>query len=331
MDDDSSMLLGHPWKEPRHIFESHERDVECVAEPDEPGPLPARVDVEDSCQDSRLIRDHPDGTSPEARKPRDQVGSPARVNLEEASIINDRTDHVVHVVRLSRHVGHDIEQAFVSTIDRVVRLPDRRRLCVVRRQIGKELPDRLETIDFGGPGKMRYAGGRRVDARAAQLLEAHILVRNRFHHVGPGDEHVADSLDHEHEVRDRGRVDGTARARAQDGADLGNDTGGHRVSPEQLGISAERRDSLLDPSTSGIVQADHRRSVSNREIYHLADLLGVRLGQRATEHGEVLAEHVDRPPVNGAVSCHDTVSGDPLPVEPEFRGPVLDESIQFDE
>jgi hypothetical protein len=66
-------------------------------------------------------------------------------------------------------------------------------------------------------------------------------------------------------------------------------------------------------------------------IHDLADLLGVRLGQRSAEHGEVLAEHEHQPSVDRAVPRHDAVAQVSLAVEPEVRRTVGDERVQLDQ
>src|ERR1700694_5830019 len=48
---------------------------------------------------------------------------------------------------------------------------------------------------------------------------------------------------------------------------------------------------------------------SASELQALADLVRVRLGERAAEDGEVLREHVDRPSVDRSRAADDAVSG----------------------
>ena len=77
--------------------------------------------------------------------------------------------------------------------------------------------------------------------------------------------------------------------------------------------------------------ADDRRAVLDRQIHDLADLLGVRFGQRATEDGEVLAVHEDEPPVDAAVAGDDAVAEVALLVEAEVGGAMRDERIDLGE
>ena len=90
--------------------------------------------------------------------------------------------------------------------------------------------------------------------------------------------------------------------------DLRDDARGERVAQEDVGVAAKDHDAFLDARAARVVQADDRRAVLHREVHDLADLFGVRFGQRAAEHGEVLREHVDRPAVDPAVSGDDAVA-----------------------
>ena len=167
--------------------------------------------------------------------------------------------------------------------------------------------------------QVRDAADRRVDRRAAELLRVDVLVGHGLHDVRAGDEHVARPLDHDREVGDRRRVHRAAGARAQDHRHLRHDAGRERVAQEDVGVAAERHDAFLDSRAAGIVEADDRRADLHREIHDLADLLGVRLGQRSAEHREVLAEDEDEPAVDRAVAGDDAVAEDELLVEPEVR------------
>ncbi len=120
------------------------------------------------------------------------------------------------------------------------------------------------------------------------------LVRDGLHDVRARHEHVRRAPDHVHEISDRRRIDGPAGAGTQDRRDLRNDARRERVAEEHVGVPAEGDDALLDARAAGVVEPDDRRAVAHREVHHLADLLGVRLGERTAEHREVLREHVDQ-------------------------------------
>ena len=89
------------------------------------------------------------------------------------------------------------------------------------------------------------------------------------------------------------------------------------VAVEDLGVQAERDDALLDPRAAAVVDADHRAAGLQRVVHHLDDLLAEDLAERAAEDREVLAEHADRPAVDGAVAGHHAVAVGPVRGHPE--------------
>ncbi len=89
---------------------------------------------------------------------------------------------------------------------------------------------------------------------------------------------------------------------AHDQRDLRDDAGGVHVAVEDLAVEAERDDALLDPRAAALVDADDRAAGLHREVEDLDDLLAVDLAEAAAEDGHVLAEHADRPAVDGAVA-----------------------------
>ena len=196
----------------------------------------------------------------------------------------------------------------VHPVGRIGRVDDRGRREIVLRQVREERPRRIERTRFVGGRDVRDAAARRVRLGAAEELAVDILMRHGLHDIRSGDEHVARALDHDREVGDRRRVDRAAGARTQDDGDLGHDAGRHDVAQEDVGIAAERDDAFLDPRAARIVEPDDRRADLHRQIHDLADLLGVGLRQRSTEHREVLAEDEDRPAVDRAVAGDDAVA-----------------------
>src|SRR5207253_11437829 len=131
-------------------------------------------------------------------------------------------------------------------------------------------------------------------------------------HVLTVDIHVARIADHYDEVGYRGRIHRTPRAQPHDRGDLRDDAGRQDIPKKDVGVAAEGDDTLLDPCAAGVVQADDRRAGLHRQVHDLADLLGVRLGERAAEDGEVLRKDVDHATADPAKSGDDAVAHDPL-------------------
>ena len=104
------------------------------------------------------------------------------------------------------------------------------------------------------------------------------------------------------EVGERRRVDVTARAGAEDQADLRDDAGGQHVAVEDLAVAREAHDPFLDTGAAALVEPDDRAAGLEREVHDLDDLLAVDLAERAAEHGHVVAEDADRTAVDRAVA-----------------------------
>src|SRR2546421_6411692 len=98
--DDPAELLFRPGEEAGHVDEREEREVEAVAEPDEPRRLDRGVDVEGAREHLGLVPDNPDRMTLEAREAYDDVPRPLLVHLEPGVAVYDPRDHVAHVVRL---------------------------------------------------------------------------------------------------------------------------------------------------------------------------------------------------------------------------------------
>ena len=73
------------------------------------------------------------------------VHGPVREDLEEIAVVDDFRDDVLHVVRLRRCVGDEVEDPVAYAIRIISGLEERRVLEVVRRQEREEVANLLET------------------------------------------------------------------------------------------------------------------------------------------------------------------------------------------
>ena len=261
-------------EEAGHVLEGDERNVEGVAEADEPGALDRRVDVEHAGQHRRLVGHDPDRLPAEAGESDEQVAGVLALHLEEVAVVHHAADHVVHVVGLAGECRDDVEQGLVPAVRRVVAsaAPAARRGC----STGGSRAARGCAARHCGSESWTKCATPEVPAWTSappSCSKRDVLVRDGLHHVRPGDEHVAHAADHEDEVGDRRGVHRAARAGAEDGGDLRDDARGQGVAEEDVGVAAERDDPLLDAGAARVVEADDRRAVPHREVHHLADLL----------------------------------------------------------
>jgi len=155
-------------------------------------------------------------TSPSSRaKTDDEVLGEVLLDLHEAAYVDHRPDRRLHVVGLVRVFRDERLQHPVATL-RVVGRRDRGwSLPVASRQVGEEPADAAEGFGLRLVEKVGDATADVVDLSAAELVEADLLTGRHPDHLRPGDEHVAEVLDHEDEIRDRRRVDGAAGCRVR--------------------------------------------------------------------------------------------------------------------
>ena len=106
-----------------------------------------------------------------------------------------------------------VSSSGARALARIVAAHVRHRLEVVLRQEREQVAGVVAERVLVVRHDVRDAGALRVRVGAAQILERDLLAGDGPHDLGPGDEHVRRAARHEHEVGDRGRVDGTARAR----------------------------------------------------------------------------------------------------------------------
>ena len=143
----------------------------------------------------------------------------------------------------------------------------------------------------------------------AQFFGRDHLIGHRFDHIGPRDEHIRAVFDHQNEIGHRGGINRAAGARTHDQADLRHHARSQNIALEHFGISCERGNPLLDTRSARIVYANHRRAILQRHIHDFTNFLGMRLRERAPEHGEVLRENINHSAINRAPTGDHTIAG----------------------
>jgi hypothetical protein len=142
---------------------------------------------------------------------------------------------------------------------------------------------------------------------------------------------------HDHDVSQRRRVDGTARARAQHDADLGHTAAQRHVAEEDAAIAVERRDTLLDARATGVEQAHDRAERAPSAIEPSGDLGRVHLAERSAQRRGVLREDLDRATVDARRTRDHAVTGGTFALHAECGDPVtrltapLDEAVEIDQ
>src|SRR6266404_8233833 len=176
---------------------------------------------------------------------------------------------------------------------------------------------------------MRDSGRHVVHVTTAELLEVHVLTGDHSNDLWTGDEHVALAGDNEDEVRDGRRIHGSTGARSGDDAQLRDHTGRSHVAIEDVRITGEGDDALLDASTTGVVDSDDRHAVAQRQLLDLDDLLGGDLAQRAAVYRCVIGVYGDRAAVDLTEARDHPVTGDPAVLHAEPVGAVRGKQVEL--
>ena len=276
-----------------------------------------------------MLGDDADGAAAETGEADHHIARPLFVDLEKLSVVDDTPDDLFHIVGTVGIVGHDRVQLFILAQQIVGGRDDGRIFHIVVGQIAHQLLHDEEGVFLIFGGEVGDAGLAAVDRRAAQLLKGDLFMGDCFDHIGSGDEHVTCVFDHDDEVGDGGRVDGSAGAGPHNDADLRDDAGRHDIAEEDVGVAGQAEHAFLDTCAAGVVQADDGGAVFHGHIEDFADLGGVMAADAASEDGEVLRKDVDEAVVNCAEACDNAVAGDALLVEAEVVAVVGDQRVDF--
>ena len=208
--DDSAVLLVNAGHESGYIHQGHYWNVETVAEPDEPGRLGRRVDIQHSSQILRLIANQPYRSPIHPGEPNHHVGGKVLVHFHELFIVDDLVDDLPHVVGTVGIIGHQVTQVWFPPGCRVVGLLLWGILQVVTRQETQQMPHLVDAFFFSFVDELGHAAAGGMGRCPAQVFVGYLFTSNRLDHVGAGDIHLAGALNHEHEIGDGWRVDRAA-------------------------------------------------------------------------------------------------------------------------
>ena len=170
-----------------------------------------------------MVRNDADGSSVETGKTDDQVRGKLLVDFQEPAVVDNLGDDLLHVVRFVRTVGDDPVEKRRCAPGGIGGVDRRRIVHVVGGEIAEERLDGLQALGLSLAGEMSDAASRGVRSCAAELFGGDLLVGHRFHDAGSRHEHAAGLSDHQGEVGDGRRIDGTSRTRTEDGGDLRDD------------------------------------------------------------------------------------------------------------
>ena len=146
MTDDAQALLLCSRQVAGNVDESDDRDIECVAEANEPGRFVGTIHIEASCQKHRLIGNKSHRSAVQPREAGHQIARPFRLQLEKIFAIDQPADDIAHIVGLLRIPRNEVFHIGDHSIRIVNGAGSRRSLKSTRRQIRKQLANLQQAV-----------------------------------------------------------------------------------------------------------------------------------------------------------------------------------------
>ena len=281
MADDAAAFLGFAGEETAGVHEGDERDVEDIAEADEPRAFIGSVDVESSGFLHRLVGDDANDDALDAGEADDEVFGPVHLDFKEVAGVHEAFDDFVNIDRLLAVGGNEFVHAGVlGHIERSAQLMGRVH-DVVGRQEAEELLGKGNGVGVVAGDEVHVAADAGVCRRAADFVHGDDFTGGRLDDFGSADEHVGLLVHHDLEIGEGRGVSRAARARSGDDGDLGHDARGFDVLVEHLAVAGERADPFLDARATRIVEGDDGHAVFDGVIDGLANFLGVHVAERS--------------------------------------------------
>ena len=160
-----------------------------------------------------------------------------------------------------------------------------RRLAPARRQVGEVQPGLLDGVLVVDGEVVAAAGDGGVHARAAHLLQRHLLADDHLGHPRRAEVHRGVALDHDHDVAERRDVRAAGGGRAEQAADLRHLARQRDLVVEDApgaAAAGEQRDLVGDARPGGVDEPEDRQLLGERPLGDADDLLD---GARAPRAG----------------------------------------------
>jgi len=229
------------------------------------------------------------------------------MDLKERTVVNDAADDRAHVVGVVGVGGHDLLQLRAAPFRVVNGRHVRGVVLIVAGQVAEQLAHALQAVAVVAGQEVADAALLAMHHAATQLFKTDVLLHDRTHHVGAGDEHVAVG-GHEDEVSQSRGVDRAAGAWPHDDRQLRHDARRLAVGVEDTRVAAQAVYAFLDARAAAVVDGDERAAVLEGHLHRLDDLVGVHLAQRAAHDRGILRRGEDAPAVDQAEAGDDAIA-----------------------
>ncbi len=112
------------------------------------------------------------------------------MNLHEVTVINDRVDDILHIVRFVGVIGNHRVQGILYTCGIILALLDGSLFHVVLRDEADKTANLLHGLLLSSGNEVGYTRLGGMNAGTAQLLNGNVLTGNALYNLRSGDEHI---------------------------------------------------------------------------------------------------------------------------------------------
>ena len=249
--------------------------------------------------------------------------------FHELTVIDYGTDYLIHVVSHVRIVGDNLVQAIFLAVDGVGAFNAGSTLHVVLRNVREEATNNACKLFFCLSRKVTNTTLRWVNGCTTEVFLGYVLTRYGLNYLRTSKEHITDTFEHYYEVGQCRRVNGTTSARTADTWDLGYYARSFNVALEDFAETSQCVDTLLNTSTTWVVQANARSTHLHTLVHYLAYLLSHGLWQRTTIYGKVLCKDVNQTAVDRTATSYNAVAQKLLLLHAKVVATVKFEHIHF--
>ena len=240
------------------VDEGDDREIERIAERDEPGRLLRCRDVERSREDHRLVGEDPDRSTVDRRERRHGICRPSIPDLEHRVLVGDGRRHLADVIASGRRLG-DLRSGFrTRTIARIVGRPAGGFGIDAVGQVSEEIDGCLGGRRSIGDDERRNAGVSSMRGRSAEFVGGHGDSGEFLDHHRPVDERRR-TLGHDREVGDAQEERRPRHCRSVDDDDRRDHPGAGGESARHAPPPTQRSHALLDVGSARRDDHDDRK------------------------------------------------------------------------
>ena len=246
----STIFLAGSRKKSGHIDQCQDGDLESVAESNKSCGFARTVDVEATGQHHGLVGDHTDRCPLKANKSGNDVAGEVGLDFKEVALVSKFQHQLLDVIRCVWILGHQRIQRFLNPVGCVACELNWWPTTIAQGQKINKSAHLKKCLNIIVIGSIRNRRSGCVRSGTSQLLGRNRFVRDGFHHIRSGYEHVGAVADHENEISHGRRINRPSGARPHDNTDLWHDARCKNVALKNLGITGQRINAFLDSRTA---------------------------------------------------------------------------------